>query len=575
MYEAQDNCRVDPSKYVVLDVETNGLSSVRDDLLSLSIYKPDTGETYNRFLPLEKNAYVYTTSINGIKTDDLQGLLPLSQDEVDEIIRVFELKERIILTYGNIDEKFITKYFQQHHLRGLDYFAFYNFKHEIISSRFSEGNISKDNLCKIYGIENVQGIHSGYSDCILEWKLFERMNGHRLLVKNNNVFEFNDEYIVPVSFISTFPNLKYYLRDLPSITCESQTVFSLTVSFNEIKAFPRNFNGLIIEHLINSMLNVRTIDSKQALIENKKKLKYLGQLPSIIDEVPLVLNKDGSMSAIRSQDKELVDEINVVISALKKEIVPLIEFIGNDIFNGQTIKSQELVIHPEKKVLALCDLSNDYAVLEIKASAYSPQRYAEQLFFEANGRKCYILLVNIDPISKTVNCNIHEVFFSTKQSSGLNCVRYEDAKRIIETKQIELLSYINATYPIRLKCKFCGHEWNSSYTLAKKHRPCPNCVSKRRFEEQKNEEKKFNRKKEASIEKSLEKNLSKEELRKYRINMRYKSKIERRSNKRITIASYENSKTPVKAICLTCGFEWETKYNKLLDQPYCPACKKL
>ena len=32
---------MDKSKYVVLDVETNGLSSLKHDLLSISIYKPD------------------------------------------------------------------------------------------------------------------------------------------------------------------------------------------------------------------------------------------------------------------------------------------------------------------------------------------------------------------------------------------------------------------------------------------------------------------------------------------------------------------------------------------------------
>ncbi|WP_235810847.1 3'-5' exonuclease family protein [Tractidigestivibacter scatoligenes] len=35
---------VDPKKYLVLDVETNGLNPAKDDLLSISIYKPDDGE---------------------------------------------------------------------------------------------------------------------------------------------------------------------------------------------------------------------------------------------------------------------------------------------------------------------------------------------------------------------------------------------------------------------------------------------------------------------------------------------------------------------------------------------------
>lgn len=44
-----------PTKYVVFDVETNGLKSKKDDLLSISFYKPDDGKEYCKFLPLELN----------------------------------------------------------------------------------------------------------------------------------------------------------------------------------------------------------------------------------------------------------------------------------------------------------------------------------------------------------------------------------------------------------------------------------------------------------------------------------------------------------------------------------------
>ena len=86
------------SEYVVLDVETNGLSSLRDDLLSISIYQPDTQKLYNRFLPLELDMDVYTTHINGITKKDLKKATPLSQDEVDVLIEEFDLFNRTILT---------------------------------------------------------------------------------------------------------------------------------------------------------------------------------------------------------------------------------------------------------------------------------------------------------------------------------------------------------------------------------------------------------------------------------------------------------------------------------------------
>ena len=566
MPESNNPCRVDPSKYVVLDVETNGLSSIKDDLFSISIFKPDTGEIYNRFLPMELNTEVKTTHINGIKAEDLKGCLPLSQNEVDEIIKVFELKNRTILIYSNLDERFITKYFERHRLNGIEYFAFYNFKHEIISSRFAEGNITKDNLCRLYGVGNVQQVHSGSNDCVLEWELFKHMNGHRLLITDNNVFEFNEDYTVPASFLTTYPNFKYYLPDLPEIESDDMRWFWVTVSSKNIKRFPTNFNGMIFEHLINSMLNVKRIDSKKELLENKKKLKYIGRLPSTVDIVPMVFNEDGSMTATRPQDKKLEEEINAEIESLKEQLKPLVDFIREKIFNGQTINSQELVVHPKENILALCDLSNENAVLEIKASyAASPKDYAAQLYYEANGRNCYVMYTNwrIERIGITITFNIHKVTFEVKEHINRKQILFENAKNRIETDSIELLSYINRKSPVRVRCKECGNEWNMSYNMAIKQRPCPNCHPS--FWDSGNTRNKM----------TQADSMTKEERRAFNKYMRSKLKIERISGQKITITSYNGSKAQVNAKCMVCGKEWEVRFDHLLARPYCRNCANI
>jgi DNA polymerase III alpha subunit (gram-positive type) len=118
---------VDSTKYVVLDIETNGLSAEYYDLLSISIYKPDDQKVYNRFFPLEKNEELFQTEINGITNEMLEGATPLNQQEVDTIIKEFDLENRQVLTYGSIDERFLKKYFQTHFLNGIEKFSFYLF----------------------------------------------------------------------------------------------------------------------------------------------------------------------------------------------------------------------------------------------------------------------------------------------------------------------------------------------------------------------------------------------------------------------------------------------------------------
>ena len=81
--------------------------------------------------------------------------------------------------------------------------------------------------------------------------------------------------------------------------------------------------------------------------------------------------------------------MNNATEQLGKGLKPLIEYIRNQIFHGGPIRSQELSIDSERGILAVCDLSNDESVLEIKTFPADIEKFAEQLFYEARGRKSY------------------------------------------------------------------------------------------------------------------------------------------------------------------------------------------
>ena len=264
---------MDAGKYVVLDVETNGLSSLKHDLLSISIYKPDEDKIYERFLPLELNDKVYTTKINGITKKKLRNAKPLTQIEVDALIVDFDLNNRTILTYGGIDEKFIRNYFRRKHIEGYSRLTFYNFKKDIISSKFSGGNVTKDNLCNLFNIKNVQSVHSGKSDCILEWKLFEKLNGDKLLITEDKVFLMNDSYIIPASFFHTHSNIKYCISKLPYIHVEKEEIKRFSIYGKNIKKF--DDGSSLITVFLKSLVKVKSFDDVYVFCSNPKIKEYI------------------------------------------------------------------------------------------------------------------------------------------------------------------------------------------------------------------------------------------------------------------------------------------------------------
>ncbi len=554
--------KINSKDYVVLDVETNGLSSLKHDLLSISIYKPDDNKIYDRFLPIELNDFVETYWINGIDEDMLSDKTPLTQEEFDELINDFELDRRTILTYGSIDEKFIKNYLKRKKISGFEKLTFYNFKHDIISSKFSEGNITKDNLCNIYGIDGTIEVHSGLNDCILEWKLFEKMNGNKLIIISNTVNEFNDEYMIPASYLQTYPNFKYSIKNYPKINYELIPVKSFNIKSKELEKFDTNITGMTIEHLINTMLDARDVNDETLLFQakNRSKLKMIGKLPSMIHNISAIFNKDGTITAVNKDDEERVKKINEVTLAIKKEISPLIEFIKNEIFNNEEILSQELVLNENDNVMAKCDLSSDNKILEIKAfNDNDIDKFKYQLYYEANGRDIYLLQTFwFANIKKGLKFTIYKVNpIEYKERTSYLEERKSNYEKKINNKDISVLTYNGYGQKVLLKCSKCNNEWESSYNSILRYNQCPFCNPK----EKKNREKII-----------IPRMTEEEKIRKKFSSYQYK--IALKSNSTIQVLEYTGSREPVKVKCLVCGLERTySRADHFLDRCGCSNCK--
>ena len=407
---------ISENKYVVFDVETNGTRKANDDLLSLSIFDPTTGICYNRLFPLELQPLVLTGWIHGITDKQLSSVPHMTQSEVDTIIDFFHLKDRILLSFsggkGTFDSTFLTNYCKRHNLYGFENLQYENIKSFLPSAGYGyEGQMTKDNLCLLFGIDGVQETHSSQNDCILEWKLFEKVKDGKLFFRNNHLYRYNEKYIIPVSYLNSNPELETIAKiNAPPIAhcSEVYKYFFPKSILGLIKKFPTNITGVALETGINAELNVTKQDNSLFLSQNNQQLEYIWSLKSPFHEMPVVAQTDGTIKSLDSKNDEYIAEVNRVTKLIMENLKSVFEYIKNEIFKDEEIMSQELCISDDKKVLELCDLSSSTKVLEIKTH---PIRLddnnnvrvplARQLFYESKGRDVFLLSIDIkDHINK-------------------------------------------------------------------------------------------------------------------------------------------------------------------------------
>ena len=391
------------SQYVVLDIETNGLRTANDDLLSISIFDPSNGKIYNRLLPLELQPTVLTTYINGIDDSDIEKEVPISQKEFNDLISEFNLENRTILFYagGNFDFDFLDKYCKRHKIEGMERLTFKNIKSNIAAERFMEGKITKDNLCVALGIEGVSEKHSSINDCFLEWQLFEQALHKNIFVKEKGVYIFSDEYVIPSSYLAECPKLAQFSGiEIPKLKYRKRLLYEYYLPadlIKKVKKFPNNISGISVERLINYMIGAKECDNTEFLCENSKKLQKIGQLVTNRIAIPVKDAKDGSFISFFSEYEEHVKRVNEVNKIIKSGIEEVIDFIKKELFKNKEIRTQEITFSENNKILALCDLSTDDAVLEIKTfdifNSYKTESVIRQMYYQKGKKKLYAMSI--------------------------------------------------------------------------------------------------------------------------------------------------------------------------------------
>lgn len=391
-------------KYLMIDVETNGLNAKDDDLLEISIYRPDTNTMFHKYLPLTKQKKVLTGCFNGLTKAKLKDASHLTEKDVEYLIDEFEITQRTLLHYGTLDAPFLKNYFKEHKLPKRSVLKFFNFKKNIISSRFAaseiDGGISKDNLCKMYGIEGVTEIHDCQNDCLLQWELFKRIHDKKILITGKHVYSVPDNsgYLVPSSFLD-YSRIQNILKNpLPNIVVDEE-VKARFVMGNCLPSIKKEFGptavGMMVEHQLNTLLDADFYDNYLLFAENKHKLVYEGTINVNDDNViPATFNGDGSLT-LHDTDKipkkkikklqNITDkELKKLREALMKQFVPCIK---KEVFNDKQIYSQEVVINHEDGIISKCDLSNEFGICEIKNTQYHIDYHKYQLWYQQHSEQ--------------------------------------------------------------------------------------------------------------------------------------------------------------------------------------------
>ena len=132
-------------------------------------------------------------------------------------------------------------------------------------------------------------------------------------------------------------------------------------------------------------------------------LKMVGKLPSEYIEIPVIKREDGTLKSLNPQYEEYIRSVNETSNIIRSGITEVIDYIREKIFYNKEIRTQEITISENNRVLALCDLSSDDAVLEMKTfdifSVYHSRKREDvirQMYYQKGNKELYAMSIIFD-----------------------------------------------------------------------------------------------------------------------------------------------------------------------------------
>lgn len=119
-----------------------------------------------------------------------------------------------------------------------------------------------------------------------------------------------------MSYLNKHPELvKYADIHIPNIEGRPTVIFEYTLSpevLKQVKKFPTNITGIALENAISAQLMAEKQENMSFLIANKNYLEYIGSLGSRTKQIPIEIQKDGTLESLDSEYDDYIEEVNKV-----------------------------------------------------------------------------------------------------------------------------------------------------------------------------------------------------------------------------------------------------------------------